>query len=320
VRDHIALTFLSGSYRRATLIEPAKGKRADVDVVVLTRFNHHESSPDAVLDLFHRFANRAYEGHGQVKRQGRSVGIDLEHVALDIVPAASQQIGSTVLDDVFSKSDSSALDAADDTQALVEASTSQAWRKGPLFIPDREAKEWCPTHPLEQLAWTVRKNRETDGRFVNVVKIFKHWRRAALALRDRPRGFPLERLVGDCYQINAPGLAEGITQVFSQFVGRYGVAVQAGRVPVLKDYGVPSRNVMARVAPEDFRALYEAVQQAHQAADAALRCEDVTESVRLWRSIFGDRFPAPPPQADHRGGGFVPPPRPSKPSTTGLFG
>ncbi|MDP2342279.1 MAG: nucleotidyltransferase [Deltaproteobacteria bacterium] len=318
LKAEIVTTFLQGSYRRATLLRPAAGKQADVDVVVLTRFDHNNSTPEAVLNQFEVFARRAYEatGEGTVKRQGRSVGIVLPEVALDIVPTAAASEAQTIAVDPFVKSDS-ALDE-DGTEPLRKSAADEAWRKEPLRIPDRDAKVWEYTNPLQQIAWTTGKNAESNGLFINVVKIFKHWRRHALTALDRPKGFPLERVVGDCF-VTSTSVADGITNVFAQFIARYEANVKRGGVPRLTDYGVPSRDVMARVDPRDFAKLYAAVAGAEEDARVALACGNTNESIDRWRALFGDDFPPPNTDDGGRGGGFTPRSNPSRPSNTGRF-
>jgi len=311
---NIKTTFLQGSYRRNTLLKPTTGKQADVDVVVLTKFDHEKSTPESVLNIFELFARKRYQetGEGAVKRQGRSVGIVLPEVSLDLVPTASPSEAQIVAVDPFVRSDS-ALDE-DGWELLRKSAADEAWRREPLRIPDRDASIWEYTNPLRQYDWTTSKNRSSNGLFINVVKIFKHWRRYALRQPERPKGFPLERLVGDCF-VESDNLADGITKVFRQFVARYEHHVAAGNVPVLNDYGVPSRNVMARVAPADFAALYRAVSAAAKEAQLAFDREDLDESVVLWRRLFGDDFPPPNDKA-----GFTPRSGATRPSATGRFG
>jgi hypothetical protein len=315
----VVTTFLQGSYRRATLLRPEDGKAADVDVIVLTRFDHTKSTPEAVLNQFHVFAQRTYEatGEGTVKVQGRSVGVVLPDVALDIVPTASPSEAQTVALDPLLKSDAT-VDDDGGTELLEKAVADEAWRKEPLRIPDRDAKGWEYTNPLQQMVWTRNRNAESSGLFVNVVKVFKHWRRRALRSHDRPKGFPLERLVGDCY-VRSTSLAEGITRVLEQFAERYASDVNAEAVPRLADYGVPASNVMARVLGGDFAALHGAVATAAQDARRALECTSTSETVERWRALFGDAFPQSSDDGGEPGGGFTPRSSPSRPSSTGRF-
>src|SRR5688572_9706552 len=70
-------TFLQGSYKRATAVRPSEGQRADVDVVVVTRLNKDEYTPNAALGTFIPFLDKHYEGKYEL--QGRSFGITLSY-------------------------------------------------------------------------------------------------------------------------------------------------------------------------------------------------------------------------------------------------
>jgi hypothetical protein len=63
---------------------------------------------------------------------------------------------------------------------------------------------------------------------------------------------------------------------------------------VLPDYGVPSHDVFKRVSVEDFKAFFEQVQGAAALARRAFDSTDRTESGKLWRELFGSKFPEPP--------------------------
>src|SRR5262245_52439007 len=80
----IVSTFLQGSYRRATAIRPHEGKRADVDIIVVTKLSKDEYNPPTkAFDVFLPFLDKHYEG--QYEPNGRSFGIRLSYVALDLV-------------------------------------------------------------------------------------------------------------------------------------------------------------------------------------------------------------------------------------------
>lgn len=75
-------TFIQGSYRRATAIRAAAGERSDVDVVVVTTIPQTTSAAEAQA-LFYDFVEKHYPEKWE--RQGRSIGISLGDVDLDLV-------------------------------------------------------------------------------------------------------------------------------------------------------------------------------------------------------------------------------------------
>jgi predicted nucleotidyltransferase len=58
----IVSTFLQGSYRRATAIIPNGDQRSDIDVVVVTKMDKDEYSPDQALKSFIPFMEKHYKG------------------------------------------------------------------------------------------------------------------------------------------------------------------------------------------------------------------------------------------------------------------
>jgi tRNA nucleotidyltransferase (CCA-adding enzyme) len=85
--------FLQGSYRRATAVRPKGGKRADVDVIVVTKLSKDEYSPGAAMKLFVPFLDEHYKG--KYHFQDRSIAIELSYVDIDLVitaaPSESEQ-------------------------------------------------------------------------------------------------------------------------------------------------------------------------------------------------------------------------------------
>ena len=48
----IVSTFLQGSYRRSTAVKPKNGNKSDVDVIVVTKLDSEEYTPEEALNLF----------------------------------------------------------------------------------------------------------------------------------------------------------------------------------------------------------------------------------------------------------------------------
>ena len=72
LKDIIETTFLQGSYRRSTAVRPKQGKRSDVDIVVVTRLDKEEVTPEEALDIFEPFLKKYYDG--KYRKQGKIMG------------------------------------------------------------------------------------------------------------------------------------------------------------------------------------------------------------------------------------------------------
>ena len=323
--------FLQGSYRRYTAVRPKGDKRSDVDIIVVTKLDKEEYTPKQALELFEPFLEEHYEG--KWRRQGRSFGIELSYVELDIVPTsapAEQEYGILQSDSVTS--DDNIVEAqdwrlhrswlaldnrtrADAAQLLDEAARGEEWQAQPLQIPDRDANEWDDTHPLEQIRWTRDKNSRCNGHFVNVVKCIKWWRLEHYTEPEHPKGFPLERLIGEHCPDGIESVAEGVVETLEAIVSNYAGLVLTNGKPCLPDYGVSTHDVFHRVTGEEFAAFYEQVKDGAGLARRALDSEDRTESGNLWREMFGSKFPKPPDNGSAKKGGFTPPAAPAAPGS-----
>lgn len=320
--------FLQGSYRRHTAIRPKGDKRSDVDIIIVTKLDEKEHSPERAMGVFEPFLKKHYKG--KWRRQGRSFGIDLSHVSLDLVITSAPseaELGILKSDAVMTPDDlleapdwrlvpswlslshRSRLDARD---LLKAASCEREWALKPLRIPDRDARKWDDTHPLEQIRWTRDKNALTDRHFVNVVKSVKWWRVEMHPETKHPKGFPLERIVGDCCPNGISSVAEGIVLTLEAIVSQY----KAGK-PVLPDYGVPHHDVLARLTASDFATFYEQAKAAAATARSAFDSTDRAQSADLWRQLLGTKFPKCKGDGKDgaKVGGFQEPARPALPGT-----
>ena len=300
----IVSIFLQGSYRRSTATRPQGNEKSDVDVVVVTRLQRRNYPiPDKAMDVFAPFLNRHYQG--QWKKKGRSIGIELSNLKLDLVitsdPSEEAMFASspeTALSSPLVQSYHTPDDMPSQTDMRLALSdfigrTGQ-WQQQPLYIPDREARQWQRTHPLEQIRWTFEKNALCNGHYVNIVKLIKWWWKTQHPQFKRPKGYPLEHMIGDCCPNGIMIIAAGLTETLEEISRRYQPDVATGRVPCLSDRGVPEHNVLKRLSFQEFFAFYAKIQESAGIARAALNATNLAESASYWQKLFGDRFPSPP--------------------------
>ena len=326
----IVTTFLQGSYRRSTAIRPQGDKRADVDVIVVTKLSEDEYTPKTGMDLFVPFLEKFYKDKYEV--QGRSFGIQLSYVDLDLVitSAPSKSEVGILQSDSVSSDDTPETSRADDDWRLNQlwistesrsmlslerqqyrldsANKENEWKVSPLRIPDRDTQNWQDTHPLEQIRWTWDKNRRCNKHYVNVVKALKWWRREKHTTPKYPKGYPVEHLIGECCPDGIESVAEGVTKTLEAIAYNYKYCAALKLTPNLPDRGVPSHNVFKRVSGEDFAEFHAQICEAAKFARQALDEEDLNRSVEYWQQLFGKRFPDAPPKrnVESPNGGFTP--------------
>ncbi|MDX8517523.1 SMODS domain-containing nucleotidyltransferase [Mesorhizobium dulcispinae] len=334
----VVATFLQGSIRRSTAIRPTGDKRPDVDVVVVTDIDCDKTTPQQAMDKFVPFLDRHYPG--KWRAQGRSFGIELSYVDLDLVitalptdPTSRQAMErlyrsnsvlttSTIEDDMSWRLNERWQPTPFGVQPqLLEDAPSGNWRPHPLFLPDRDVGRWGRTHPLAQIQWTAAKNRACNGHYVNLVRATKWWRQQyAETLPKYPKGYPLEHMIGHVLEEGTSSMASGLVQVFETMRDKWRFEALVGKVPVLADHGVPEHNVLKRLSLEDFRAFHSAITTAADQAREALECDDVQESGQLWQKLFGGKFPLPGPNGgDRKPGFFTAPAQPAEPRRTERF-
>ncbi len=318
----VEAVFLQGSYRRGTAIRPKAGARADVDVVVVTNLVPDVEDPvngvtaRQAIERFVPFVKEHYPDRW--RRQGRSIGIELSYVDLDLVVTALPGAQSAealarlaswstddygLLGDYPDESDESPFwrDSVGAYLAtLSEAASSDSWRAEPLWLPDRDADEWEPTHPLAQITWTWGKNAATSGHYTNTVKALKWWRRTRHPETEHPKGYPLEHMVGDCCPDGIDSLEECVADTLCTMRDRYASYAAAGTKPRLPDRGVPEHDVLERLSVEEFATFCEQVCAAAETAGEAIAERDSYESAVLWQKLLGNEFPVPEPPKSNR--------------------
>ena len=328
LKQILVSTFLQGSYRRATAVRPKGETKLDVDIITVTRLKREDyRNPDDAMDIFVPFLKKYYKG--KYHRQGRSFGIELSYANLDLVITSapseaeekvykSQAVRTFLtpedIDDWFLKKSWTPPEKRSSQTAFFETiRQEQEWKTEPLWIPNRDAGDWEKTHPLEQIKWTWGKNARCNKHYVNVVKAIKWWQRVHYP-DDRPKGYPLEHLVGVCCPDEIKSVAKGVTLTLETIVENYSDEANKKKTPYLCDHGV-DHDVFERVDGEDFAEFYEHAEEAAEIARDALDAETKEKSIEKWKELFGSKFPDSNDTDDNgnRGnsskGPFVAPPR-----------
>ncbi|MDR9762232.1 hypothetical protein RJJ37_21735 [Rhizobium redzepovicii] len=334
----VVATFLQGSIRRSTAIRPIGDKRPDVDIVVVTDIDYHATTPQKAMDKFVPFLERHYPG--KWRPQGRSFGIELTYVDIDLVitalptdPASRQAMEKlyrsqsvlttdTLEEDASWRLNESWKPTPFGSQPLeMEDAPTGNWRPNPLFLPDRDVGNWGRTHPLAQIQWTAAKNRACNGHYVNLVRATKWWRQQnALVVPKYPKGYPLEHMIGHVLKNGTTSVATGFVQALESMRDDWRINAMIEQVPELPDHGVPEHNVLKRLSAEDFKAFHAAITIAAGLSREALDSDDARKSGELWQKLFGTKFPLPGPNGgDRKPGFFTSPSQPAEPKRTDRF-
>ena len=263
--QHFVNSFLYGSYKRHT----AAGTIKDVDIVILTNFDpdSDEHTPAKVLRKLKSALARYYDDPENPEYQRRSIRIDEPlpgrddcEMTLDIIPAV-------------------ALDGEDE----------------PLMVPDREVKQWIRSHPKGHIRHSSELNKDSEERFVPLVKIMKWWWKHQCEVRQpkvdrpKPKGFWVEVLTGMHFDSAQHFYADHFIAVLENVSRKY---TDIGVVPELPDPGLEGEIVKTDMDLGEFDVFMQAVNESLELAKQARDETENRKSSQIWQEIFGkDAFP-----------------------------
>jgi len=145
VRDAVAVdmtvldSFLTGSYRRSTMIAPLSD--ADIDVfVVMDSAYFQQGGQAALLDKVKAALKKEYPKTPKISRNGQAVTITFSDFVVDVVPAFFRQGGG-------------------------------------FLIPDSINARWISTDPKKHVEIWSTANSNHGGNLVPLIKMVKAWNR-----------------------------------------------------------------------------------------------------------------------------------------------
>jgi hypothetical protein len=157
-------------------------------------------------------------------------------------------------------------------------------------LPDRDRDAWILTNPPAHNTWSGDQNIRFTGRFKPLVKLFKWWRRENKTGK-RPKGFVLEVLASLHAPHNQTHYGEAFTQMLESIYANYGDLAAKQQKPTIEDPGLAGNDILSKVSITDWCAFIEKVRTHAKWARQAQNESDMAEATRLWRKLFGLRFP-----------------------------
>ncbi len=130
-------SFLTGSYKRNTMIAPLK--EADVDIFVVVDPSYYSESGQALLlDRVKRVLKATYPLSPRISRSGQAVTITFTDFQVDVVPGFYRSGGG-------------------------------------YLIPDSAARKWLSTDPNRHISMWSDANAAHGGNLVPLIKMVKGW-------------------------------------------------------------------------------------------------------------------------------------------------
>jgi hypothetical protein len=137
-------SFLTGSYRRNTLIAPLSD--ADVDIFIVLSSKYYSLDGYAsLLDNLRQVLRKTYPKTPDISRNGQAVTITFTDFKVDVVPAFNRQGGG-------------------------------------YLIPDSILKRWISTDPKRHVEIWSAANKTHNGDLIPFIKMLKDWNKQHSAL------------------------------------------------------------------------------------------------------------------------------------------
>lgn len=245
-------SFLTGSYARDTSIRPRISIDGEErpDVDIIIVTSFE--STDRPDAVLRELARALEDGGYEVTRiNKRSVRVETSHVHMDVVPLIDTWNG--------------------------------------FLIADRETGRWIYTNPPKHTEWSSEQNQLFDGRFKPMVKLLKWWRRINPSGK-RPKGLALEKLVSLYSPVAVLHWGEAFAQLLQRIYAEHGFRASLGIKPTLEDPADSANDILRKVTVAQWKDFMDKVRVYADIARRAQQTDDVEESTRLWRRVFGDRF------------------------------
>ncbi|AVH74486.1 CBASS oligonucleotide cyclase [Nostoc sp. 'Lobaria pulmonaria (5183) cyanobiont'] len=148
-------SFLTGSYKRSTMIAPLSDADIDIFVVLHPQYYSNINSPSYLLDKVKFILKKTYPNTPKISRNGQAVTINFSEFQVDVVPAFCRQGGG-------------------------------------YLIPNSVLVEWISTDPKKHIEIWSAANTSHNYKLVPLIKMIKGWNKKHGRLLN---SFHLENLV-----------------------------------------------------------------------------------------------------------------------------
>ena len=263
-------SFLTGSYKRNTLIKPIK----DIDLYMMVHFSFHADGkkPILVLREMARALRNRYK-RTRIRVDSPCVVVSFTDYKFEVVPA------------VF---------YVDDDERYL--------------VPGPGAREWIDCYPHVPDKWLTNSNYQNDKKFVRLIKILKQWNRHnKVGLKSFHIELLTGKVFDQIFEIvSYPQAVYDWMYYVSNWIHYYDTTfiLEPGKSHNYVDDYLYTDAEKLRIVR---RKLKTGFRRAKTALDRWLEGKEI-RAKRIWKQMFGNIFPAPVPLAT--GGKLVPPKSP----------
>jgi len=145
-QDFIVLeSFLTGSYKRSTMIAPLS--EADIDIFVVLNTKYYAQGQSALLESVKKTLKKKYPSTPKISPAGQAVTITFADFKVDVVPAFNRLGGG-------------------------------------YLIPDTNRGVWISTDPKKHVELWSASNKAHSGDLVPLIKMIKGWNKSRSLFRS----------------------------------------------------------------------------------------------------------------------------------------
>lgn len=247
-------SFLTGSYKRNTMISPLKEADIDIFIVLDSKYFHNYNNGEnggqaGLLDLVKRRIKKTYTRTPDISRNGQAVTIRFEDFVVDVVPSFNRKGGG-------------------------------------FLIPNSISQSWISTDPKKHLELFTNSNRIHNNDLVPLIKMIKCWNRNSGGLL---RSFHLEVMVLQILEnVTISNFPSGVRYFFDK--ARFYVTKEN---PDPAGYGGDVGNYLntqekIKNVSDKLELAYERAVKAENFESKGY----TKDAVDMWLKIFGDYFPS----------------------------
>ncbi|MDD5530694.1 MAG: hypothetical protein PHX21_11820 [bacterium] len=159
-------------------------------------------------------------------------------------------------------------------------------KDGILWIPDK-LEGWDKTNPKGFISWCNDREKISGGYFKHIVKYLKWWRSAIAPDKANVNSILLATLIGN-HIMNGNSYAETLVNTMESL----NLWLQGClSTPEINNPSLDTENLARDWSQSDFDLFKKYFDLATKNSRAALNETDLTKSIELWRTVFGDNFP-----------------------------
>ncbi|WP_416044593.1 SMODS domain-containing nucleotidyltransferase [Clostridium tyrobutyricum] len=159
-----------------------------------------------------------------------------------------------------------------------------------VLIACKSEDEWKETNPVGFKNWFIEKNAEASYKLSPVTRAIKHWRDYSVGKDTAPKSILLTTLIAK--HINGcNSIAKSIVLTLESLVDDIDDILDKDGEPFVENPSLEKENLARDWSKSKFDIFKKKLSKFASDSRAALDEKDSDKSIKMWRNIFGNKFP-----------------------------